>query len=89
MPLLRHTEVNVLGYRIQRVEESDQLGPIARWYEVLAPASDQVIGSFAGRPAAERHIIRLELSSLYRPDGNALRRAPATSDRSPQLGRCP
>jgi hypothetical protein len=63
----RHTEVNVLGYRIERVRQFDDVGNIAtQWYEVLAPESDTVLGTFAHRAEAEREIITRELDALPR-----------------------
>ena len=58
----RKTEVNVLGYRIERVHAFDDRGRIAvRWYEVLAPESGTLLGSFAHRAEAEREIVAREL----------------------------
>jgi hypothetical protein len=63
----RHTEVNVLGYRIERVSQFDDQGDIAaRWYEVLAPESAVLLGSFAHRAEAERDIVTRELDALPR-----------------------
>lgn len=63
----RHTEVNVLGYRIERLQAFDDHGGIAaQWYEVLAPESDALLGSFAHRAEAEREIITRELRALPR-----------------------
>ena len=46
----RRTEVKVLGYRIERVQTLDDRGqPATRWYEVLAPETDRLLGSFAHR----------------------------------------
>lgn len=64
----RHIEVNVLGYRIERVRQFDARGTVAtQWYEVLAPGSDAVLGSFAQRAEAEREIVARELRALPRP----------------------
>ena len=61
----RHTEVNVLGYRIERVLTLDERGDIAtQWYEVLAPESQKLLGSFAHRAEAEREIISRELAAI-------------------------
>ena len=61
----RHTEVNVLGYRIERVRTLDDRGDIAaQRYDVLAPGSQAVLGSFAHRAEAERHIISRELAAI-------------------------
>lgn len=62
---LRHTEVNVLGYRIERVRTLDERGDIAaQWYEVLAPESQALLGSFAHRAEAERDIVSRELAAI-------------------------
>ena len=64
----RLTEVNVLGYRIERVQKIDDRGDIAaHWYEVLAPESTRVLGTFAHRAEAEREIITRELRAIHRP----------------------
>lgn len=64
----RHTEVSVLGYRIDRVCQLDHQGAIAaRWYEVLAPESAALLGSFAHRAEAEREIVTRELNALKGP----------------------
>jgi hypothetical protein len=61
----RHIEVNVLGYRIERVLTLDERGDIAaQWYEVLAPESHALLGSFAHRAEAERDIISRELAAI-------------------------
>jgi len=63
----RHTEVNVLGYRIERVQTFDARGDIdGQWYEVLAPESQALLGSFAQRAEAERDIVARELGALRR-----------------------
>ena len=63
----RHTEVNVLGYRIERLRKFDDRGAVAaQWYEVLAPESDALLGSFTHRAEAEREIIARELRALPR-----------------------
>lgn len=63
----RKTEVNVLGYRIERVQSFDDRGHVAaRWYEVLAPESDALLGSFAHRAEAEREIVARELGAWRR-----------------------
>lgn len=61
----RTTEVNVLGYRIERVNTLDERGDIAtQWYEVLAPESQALLGAFAHRAEAERDIISRELAAI-------------------------
>lgn len=63
----RHTEVHVLGYRIERVRKVDDCGAVAtQWYEVLAPESEALLGTFAQRAEAEREVIARELSVLPR-----------------------
>jgi hypothetical protein len=67
MQAQRHCEVNVLGYRIERVRRFDQHGYIAaQWYEVMGPESGHLLGSFAQRAEAEREIIARELAALPR-----------------------
>lgn len=67
MPDHRHTEVHVLGYRIQRVRTLDERGMLAaQRYEVLAPESDVLLGTFAQRADAEREIVSRELGALPR-----------------------
>ena len=64
----RKTEVNVLGYRIERVQILDDHGRLAvRRYEVLGPESDTLLGSFAHRAEAEREIVARELGAWRRP----------------------
>ena len=61
----RRTEVNVLGYRIECVRSFDERGEItAQWYEVLAPGSQALLGTFAHRAEAERDIVMRELASI-------------------------
>ncbi|MBA8888710.1 hypothetical protein FHW12_002946 [Dokdonella fugitiva] len=61
----RHTEVNVLGYRVERVRTFDERGDVAaQWYEVLAPHSQALLGTFAHRAEAERDIVTRELASI-------------------------
>jgi hypothetical protein len=61
----RHIEVNVLGYRIERVLTLDERGDVAaQWYEVLAPESQALLGSFAHRAEAERDIVTRELAAI-------------------------
>lgn len=58
----RKTEVNVLGYRIERVQILDDRGQLAtRRYDVLGPESDTLLGSFAQRAEAEHEIVTREL----------------------------
>lgn len=67
MHMQRRTEVNVLGYRIDRVSHVDARDENAtQWYEVLAPESDHVLGRFAQRAEAEREIVMRELAALPR-----------------------
>lgn len=61
----RNTEVNVLGYRIERVRSFDDRGDVeSQRYEVLAPGTQALLGSFAQRVEAERAIIARELAAL-------------------------
>ncbi len=63
----RHTEVNVLGYRIERIQTIDERGDVATLrYDVRAPDSHALLGSFAHRAEAERDIIARELAALPR-----------------------
>lgn len=63
----RKTEVHVLGYRIERVCRLNEQGEVdSQWYEVMAPDSDALLGSFAQRSMAEREIIERELAALPR-----------------------
>jgi hypothetical protein len=66
MPTQRQTEVNVLGYRIECVQELDGSGVATRHYEVLAPESLALLGTFPHRAEAERDIIIRELRALRR-----------------------
>lgn len=64
----RKTEINVLGYRIERVQILDAYGQLAtRRYDVLGPESDTLLGSFAHRAEAEREIVTRELQQWRRP----------------------
>ena len=68
MQAQRHCEVNVLGYRIERVRKFDHHGYLAaQWYEVMGPESGGLLGSFAHRAEAEREIITRELAALPHP----------------------
>ena len=62
----RQTEVNVLGYRIERVRHLDGSGTARQHYEVLAPESHALLGTFPHRAEAERDIISRELRALHR-----------------------
>ncbi len=59
----RRIELTVLGYRIERVQELDERGDVARQrYHVLAPGTDALLGSFARRaraacPAADAGLV--------------------------------
>jgi len=74
MHALRQTEVNVLGYRIDRVRSfyvlPELIGTTIEheansdgWHEVLSPESGDVLGRFATRADAERYIVDRELAS--------------------------
>ncbi|HEV7489270.1 MAG TPA: hypothetical protein VGO25_00595 [Rhodanobacteraceae bacterium] len=70
----RHTEVNVLGYRIDHVRAQpvvEMMGAVRAdgldsWREVLCPESDLVLARFASRAEAERYIIDRELANARR-----------------------
>ena len=73
----RHTEVNVLGYRIDHVRAHAVVSDIAEadsartngldsWREVLCPVSGGVLARFSSRAEAERYIIDRELESARR-----------------------
>ena len=67
MPERRKIEVNVLGYRIERVTTLDDYGQLeTRRYDVIGPESDTLLGSFAQRAEAERAIITRELAAWQR-----------------------
>ena len=72
----RHTEVNVLGYRIdhvrarplvQEVAEGNAAHGLDSWREVLCPESGGVLARFSSRAEAERYIIDRELENARRP----------------------
>jgi hypothetical protein len=73
----RHTEVNVLGYRIDHVRARPLVPDIAgtdsahangldSWREVLCPINGGVLARFSSRAEAERYIIDRELESARR-----------------------
>ena len=73
----RHTEVNVLGYRIDHVRARPVVSDIAgvdsarangldSWREVLCPVSGSVLARFSSRAEAERYIIDRELETARR-----------------------
>ena len=63
----RNTEVDVLGYRIERVQALDDRGDVAsQHYEVRAPGTLVVLGCFAQRVEAERAVVARELAALPR-----------------------
>lgn len=73
----RHTEVNVLGYRIDHVRAHPVVADIAEtdsarangldsWREVLCPTSGGVLARFSSRAEAERYIIDRELANARR-----------------------
>jgi hypothetical protein len=84
----RHTEVNVLGYRIDHVRahplapafagtDSAMATGLDSWREVLCPDSGLVLARFSSRADAERYIIDRELENARRAVHSA-----------PQAGRC-
>ncbi|HEY6940457.1 hypothetical protein [Dokdonella sp.] len=55
----------MLGYRIECVRTIDEQGDVAaQRYEVLAPGSHALLGTFAHRAEAERHIVTRELAAI-------------------------
>jgi hypothetical protein len=71
----RHTEVNVLGYRIDHVlvqaldgDEADHADAsgLQSWREVLCPTDGSVLARFSSRAEAERYIIDRELDNARR-----------------------
>lgn len=73
----RHTEVNVLGYRIDHVRahavasdiagaDSARTNGLDSWREVLCPVSGSVLARFSSRAEAERYIIDRELEIARR-----------------------
>jgi hypothetical protein len=77
MNVSRHTEVNVLGYKIDHVHAHPVMPDVAgthfaradgleSWREVLCPVSGGVLARFASRAEAERFIIDRELASARR-----------------------
>ena len=77
MNMSRHTEVNVLGYRIDHVRahplapdfaetDSAQRNGLDSWREVLCPDSGVVLARFSSRAEAERYIIDRELENARR-----------------------
>jgi hypothetical protein len=77
MSTSRHTEVNVLGYRIDHVRAHPIVADIAgtepahasgldSWREVLCPVSGNVLARFSSRAEAERYIVDRELTSARR-----------------------
>ena len=72
----RHTEVNVLGYRIDHVRarapafagmDAAHSNGLDSWREVLCPQSGVVLARFSSRAEAERYIIDRELENARRP----------------------
>ncbi|MEP6882965.1 MAG: hypothetical protein ABI866_13280 [Dokdonella sp.] len=57
----RQTEANILGYRLDRIEDGL---PETVHYEVSAPDSEMAIASFFDRPSAEQFIVLRELRTV-------------------------
>ena len=57
----RHTEANILGYRLDRIES--QPAEAIR-YEVTSPDNGIVLAHFPDRPSAERFIVMRELRQI-------------------------
>ncbi len=67
MRCLRIAESQVLGYRIERVEEYDEVGLLQTTrYEVLCPRTSTVLGGYSSVRAARRHVIVHELRGIVR-----------------------
>jgi hypothetical protein len=73
----RHTEVNVLGYRIDHVlarplvpdlvaTDAAPANGLDSWREVLCPVTGGVLARFSSRAEAERYIVDRELESARR-----------------------
>lgn len=57
----RHIEANILGYRLERIEE---IQTNTQRYEVCAPGDGSIIARFENRPEAERFIVLRELRTV-------------------------
>jgi len=65
MRSLRCTEAQVLGYKIERLDEYDDAGLLqAMNYEVLCPRTGAVLASVANAQAAKRYVILHELRAI-------------------------
>jgi hypothetical protein len=65
MRSLRCTEAQVLGYRIERLDEYDDTGLLHSMnYEVLCPRTGAVLASLANAQAAKRFVILHELRAI-------------------------
>ena len=65
MRSLRCTEAQVLGYRIERLDEYDDTGLLHSMnYEVLCPRTGAVLASLANAQAAKRFIVLHELRAI-------------------------
>lgn len=72
----RHTEVNVLGYKIDHVRATParhiadpdpaRASGLDSWREVLCPEGRGVLARFSSRAEAERYIIDRELDNARR-----------------------
>ncbi len=76
MRSLRTLEMTMLGYRIERIEEHDQLGIVgtAR-FEVMCPWSGAVLRNFARVRQAKRYVLACELAGLHRRPSLRINRA--------------
>lgn len=61
MPAQRHTEVAILGYRIDRIVKLATDDPR---FEVIGPERDELLAVFRDRRAAEQFVLQCELRSL-------------------------
>lgn len=57
----RSIEANILGYRLDRVEEFQTR---TLRYEVYAPVDGAILARFENRPAAEQFILQRELQTI-------------------------
>lgn len=57
----RHTEANILGYRLDRIADDR---PDSIHYEVTSPDDGTVLARFHDRPSAELFIVTRELRHI-------------------------
>ena len=62
MRCFRSSESSVLGYRVERVDEYDEMGMLRSMrYEVMCPFTGVVLGSHPSLRAARKHVVLHEL----------------------------